>query len=136
MGYSRAVQEVDALAARGERVAIVKLGEQPYVLTCGVEAPAPPWDRPSYDIMFALPLAYDDGVALDAFYLRLPQTWNGQPHNRVSGTTIAYEDATWQLVSWHYAENSPYSLEEGAIMNHIAHCKGFFHGRGATNAKD
>lgn len=136
MGIEKAKIEVQRLQDSGQCVDIVHVGDQPYVLAGAIVAPMPPWDRSTYDVLFTLPLAYDEGVALDAFYIRLPCSWNSQVHNRINGGTLEYDGSTWQLVSWHYADKTPYSLSGNAIAEHIVHCTAFFSGRGATNAKE
>lgn len=49
--------EVEALAQRGTAVELVEVGGQCYVLASAIPAPAPPWDRQSYDILVAIPAA-------------------------------------------------------------------------------
>lgn len=136
MQIETAKAEIEELSAKGLPVSLVSVAEQPYVMATVLEAPTPPWDRASYDIMVAIPLVYDLGTGLDGFYLRLPYTWNGGVHNRVNGGTITYDGSTWQLVSWHYVDGKPFRIGVDTIDSHIVHCRGFFSARGATNAKD
>jgi hypothetical protein len=58
--------EVEALARRGVALERVEANNQCYVLARGLEAPVPPWDQKSYDILVAIP-AGCDGASLDAF---------------------------------------------------------------------
>ncbi|SRR5579875_725633 len=81
-----AKDEVAALVKRGLVVELVEVAGQCYVLERGVTAPVPPWDRGSYDILVAIPAAYD-ACSLDAFYLALPYKFNGGDHPRVNGGT-------------------------------------------------
>ena len=135
MQIAKAVAEISKLKDQGLPIELVTIGSQPYGLVRGIDAPASHWDKTSFDIMFAIPVAYDMGAALDAFYLRLPYKYRGGVHNRVSGQTLTYENASWQLVSWHYADNTPFQGDKDTIEGHVVHCKGFFLERGATNAR-
>ena len=134
MQIEKAKVEVLRLAAAGSPVALIEVGGQPYVLVRRIPAPAPPWGASFHDILIVIPVAYDAGAALDAFYLRLPYQYHEGTHNRVNGGTITYDGADWQLVSWHYADGKPYQAGVDTIEAHIEHCKGFFFNRGATNA--
>jgi hypothetical protein len=125
--------EVDALTKRGFGVELVEASGQCYVLARGLEAPAPPWDRNSYDILVAIPAAYD-AACLDAFYLALPYKFNNGPHKRAQGKVITVEGRQWQLVSWHYPDGKPWTRGKDDLESHLTHCKGFFLHRGAVNA--
>ena len=64
--------EIERLAAAGTVIELVMDGAQPYVWVRGIAAPKPPWDRTSYDILIAIPIAYDLGTGLDGFYSAYP----------------------------------------------------------------
>jgi hypothetical protein len=85
-----AKDEVAALVERGVAVELLELDGQCYVLERGLTAPTPPWDRSSFDIMVAIPAAYDS-CSLDGFYLALPYKFKGGEHPRVNGGTISYD---------------------------------------------
>ena len=135
MAISKAKAEIEALAAAGLKIELVNVGAQPYAHVRHVEAPSPPWDRASYDIFIAIPLAYDDGSGLDAFYLEQPYQYNGAKHGNVVGQDITCNGKTWKQVSWHYADTKPFDPKVDNIESHIVHCRGFFLHRGATNAR-
>jgi hypothetical protein len=124
--------EVETLRRRGESVELVAQGGQCYVLARGLDAPAPAWDRTAYDILVAVPAAYDS-ASLDAFYLALPYMFNGGTHPRVQGATITVEGRQWRLVSWHYPDGKPWTRGLDDLASHLTHCKGFFLHRGAIN---
>lgn len=125
--------EVARLARRGIPVELTEASGQCYAIVSGVEAPSPPWDRTAYDLLIAIPAAYDD-AALDAFYLGLPYTFKGGTHPRVQGGVIEVNSHRWQLVSWHYPDGRPWRRAQDDLETHILHCKGFFFHRGAVNA--
>jgi Prokaryotic E2 family E len=127
-----AKDEVETLQNRGVLVELVAAGGQCYVLARGLLAPAPPWDRATYEILVAVPAAYD-AACLDAFYLGLPYEFNGGTHPRVQGAVITVGDRQWQLVSWHYPDGKPWKRGIDDLASHLTHCKGFFLHRGATN---
>jgi hypothetical protein len=130
----RAAQlEVNQLSPRGLRVELVETAGQCYALASGVDAPSPPWDRASYDILIAIPAGYDD-AGLDAFYLGLPYTFKGATHPRVQGAIIETNGRRWQLVSWHYPDGTSWRRGQDNLETHLLHCKGFFFHRGAVNA--
>jgi hypothetical protein len=132
--YPRAaLDEVAPLARRRIKLERANAGGQCDALAAGVAAPAPPWDRTSYEILIAVPAAYDD-AGLDAFYLGLPYTFKGGTHPRVQGAVIEVNDRRWQLVSWHYPDGTPWRRGLDNLETHILHCKGFFLHRGAVNA--
>ncbi len=58
-----AKSEIERLATSGIAVTLVNEGSQPYALVRGVAAPSPPWDRTTYDILIAIPIAYDYSCA-------------------------------------------------------------------------
>jgi Prokaryotic E2 family E len=125
--------EVEGLAQRGVAVELVEANGQCYVLAPALPAPAPPWDRQSYDILVAIPAAYD-AASLDAFYLALPYKFNNGTHARVQGGIITVKERQWQLVSWHYQDGKPWTRGFDDLASHLTHCKGFFLHRGAVNA--
>jgi Prokaryotic E2 family E len=127
-----ATDEVAAMVKRGLAVELVEVDRQCYLLARLLEAPCPPWDRPGYDILVAIPAAYD-ACSLDAFYLALPYKFNGGDHPRVSGATIDFDGRQWRLVSWHYKEGKPWTHGVDDLESHLMHCKGFFLHRGAVN---
>ncbi len=73
------------------------------------------------------PGAYEQGAALDAFYLAQPSPYQGRQHQRVgnAGTPLTLEGVTWALVSWHYAQ--PWRYPQDNLVTHVQHCKSFFH---------
>jgi len=135
MQIEKAKAEIDQLASAGTVVELVTLGVQPFVVVGGVEAPCPPWDRKVYEILIAIPVAYDLGTALDGFYLALPYKFQDGEHNRVNGQVVSFRNQDWKAVSWHYPDGKPFRLEVDNIESHIVHCRGFFLQRGAVNAR-
>ena len=129
----RLEEEIAALVKRGLSVAAVESGGQCYALQQGVTAPVPPWDKAAYDILVAIPAAYD-AAALDAFYLGLPYKFKGGTHPRVQGTVITVNGRQWQLVSWHYPDGKAWVRGQDDLGSHLGHCMGFFLNRGAINA--
>lgn len=136
MSIGKAESEISRLASSGASIKLVTANSQPYALASAIEAPSPPWDRNSYDILIPIPLAFDFGTPLDAFYLALPYKFDGKTHNRVSGKIISVADREWQLVSWHYPDKKPFDPAIDTIESHIVHCRGFFLERGAINARN
>jgi hypothetical protein len=128
----RLAEEIAALVKRGVSVEAVEAGGQCYALQQGVTAPAL-WDKSAYDILVAIPAAYDAG-ALDAFYLGLPYKFKGGTHPRVQGAIITVKGRQWQLVSWHYADGKEWIRGQDDLSSHLTHCMGFFLNRGAINA--
>lgn len=127
-----AKDEIELLAGRDVAVELVEAGGQWYALGRALGAPVPPWDLPAYDILVAIPAAYD-AASLDAFYLGLPYKFNGGTHPRVQGAVITVNGRQWQLVSWHYRDGKPWTRGLDDLASHITHCKGFFFNRGAIN---
>jgi hypothetical protein len=127
--------EIERLAASGCNIALVTQGTQPYARVRGLEAPSPPWDRGAYDILVAIPIAYDLGTGLDGFYVALPYSFNGGEHNRVNGQILTLEGLQWRGVSWHYPDGKQFCIGSDTIETHIVHCRGFFLARGAVNAR-
>jgi hypothetical protein len=125
--------EVAALAKAGLKISLVEVAGQWFVVHEGLEAPAPPWGATAHDTAIAVPLVYET-AGLDAFYLRLPYTFNGGVHPRVSGPQVKIGDHQWQLVSWHYPDDKRWLQGQDDLANHIEHCRGFFLNRKATNA--
>jgi Prokaryotic E2 family E len=135
MQIAKAKAEIDRLASAGSVVELVTLGVQPFAVVGGVEAPCPPWDRKIYEILIAIPVAYDLGTALDGFYLALPYKFQDGEHNRVNGQVVSFRNQDWKAVSWHYPDGKPFRLGVDNIESHIVHCRGFFLQRGAINAR-
>lgn len=135
MHIGTAKSEIERLAASGVAVTLVNEGPQPYALARGSEAPSPPWDRTTYDILIAIPIAYDLGTGLDGFYIALPYTFQKREHNRVNGQVVAVGNSQWKAVSWHYPDSRQFRLDVDNIESHIVHCRGFFLERGAVNAR-
>ena len=108
---------------------------QPFALVRDIEVPSPPWDRNLYNILIAIPIAYDLGTALDGFYLGLPYKFRNGEHNRVNGQVVSIQDCDWKCVSWHYPDGKLFRLGVDNIESHIIHCRGFFLQRGAVNAR-
>jgi hypothetical protein len=127
--------EIERLAASGIAITLVNEGAQPYAIVRGVEAPSPPWDRTTYDILIAIPIAYDLGTPLDGFYIALPYTFHKGEHNRVNGQVAVVGNFQWKAVSWHYPDGKQFRLGVDNIESHIVHCRGFFLERGAVNAR-
>ena len=128
----RAGEEVADLVRRGVAVQLIDVDGQCYALVEHVEARTPPWGAAAYDILIAIPAAYD-AAQLDGFYLGLPYTFNGGSHKRVQGTIIEALGRKWQQVSWHYPDGKPWQRGQDSLESHIVHCKGFFLHRGAVN---
>jgi len=135
MQIAKAKAEIERLAAGGVSIELVIQGAQPFAVVGGIEAPSPPWDRKTYEIMIAIPVAYDLGTGLDGFYLALPYKFHSGEHNRVNGQLISVRDRDWKAVSWHYPDGKPFRLDVDNIESHIVHCRGFFLQRGAVNAR-
>ena len=135
MHIGTAKAEIERLASSGSTITLVNEGVQPYALARRVEAPSPPWDRTAYDILIAIPIAYDLGTSLDGFYIGLPYTFRGGEHNRVNGQVVVVGGSQWRAVSWHYPDGKQFRLGIDNIESHIVHCRGFFLERGAVNAR-
>jgi Prokaryotic E2 family E len=127
--------EIEKLVAGGTAIELVMDGAQPYAWVRAVAAPKPPWDREAYDILIAIPIAYDLGTGLDGFYISLPYSFSGGEHNRVNGQALAFKDRQWRAVSWHYPDGKAFQAGVDTIESHIVHCRGFFLARGAVNAR-
>lgn len=127
--------EIERLAAAGTGVELVMDAAQPYAWVRSIAAPSPPWDRAGYDILIAIPLAYDLGTGLDGFYITLPYAFNSGEHNRVNGQTLSLGGRQWRAVSWHYPDGKEFRGGIDTIESHIVHCRGFFLARGAVNAR-
>ena len=127
--------EVARLAGCGLNVQFLGEGAQSYVQLSGIEAPSPPWDRTEYDILIAIPIAYDLGTGLDGFYLGLPYCFQSGEHNRVNGQVVTIGERQWKAVSWHYPDGKQFRPGIDNIESHIVHCRGFFLARGAINAR-
>jgi hypothetical protein len=125
--------QVATLRSRGLDVELIDINGQCYVLAHGIEAPSPPWDKGKFEILVAVPLLFDE-AALDGFYLGLPYKFNNGQHPRANGQVIQWGERSWQLVSWHYPDAKPWRSGIDSLESHLAHCRGFFLNRGATNA--
>ena len=136
MHIATAKSEIERLASSGTAIALVMDGAQPYAWVRGITAPSPPWDRATYDILIAIPLAYDLGTGLDGFYIGLPYSFNNGEHNRVNGQSLTFEGHQWRAVSWHYPDGKEFRAGTDTIESHMFHCRGFFLARGAVNAKN
>jgi len=130
-----AKSEIERLSASGTAIALVMDGAQPYAWVRGIMAPTPPWDRSTYDILIAIPIAYDLGTGLDGFYIAVPYSFNNGEHNRVNGNTLTLGGNQWRAVSWHYPYGKAFRAGTDTIESHIFHCRGFFLARGAVNAR-
>ena len=136
MHIGTAKAEIERLAAVGTHISLVTTdGAQPYAQVCGIEAPSPPWDRTKYNILIAIPIAYDLGTGLDGFYLALPYSFEKGEHNRVNGQILTLGNCQWKGVSWHYPDGKQFRIGIDNIESHIIHCRGFFLARGAVNAR-
>jgi hypothetical protein len=135
MQIEKAKAEIHRLALSGAPIELVTKDVQPFALVGSIEAPSPPWDRKLYDILIAIPIAYDLGTALDGFYLGLPYKFDNGEHNRINGEVVSVRDRDWKGVSWHYPDGKPFRLGVDNIESHIIHCRGFFLQRGAVNAR-
>ncbi len=133
MGPDRVCEEVDELVRRGVAVKPVDLNGQCYVLVEGVEAPSPPWSSARFDILIAIPAAYD-AAELDGFYVALPCGFNNGEHPRIKGNVIELLKRKWRQVSWHYPEGKPWRRGQDSLETHIFHCRGFFLQRRSVNA--
>lgn len=125
--------EVAALVKRGATLELVEAASQCYVMASGLAAPVPPWNQSSYDILVAIPAAYD-AASLDSFYLALPYKFKDGIHPRVQGNVINVKNRQWQLISWHYPDGKPWKRGLDDLATHLTHCEGFFLNRGAVNA--
>src|SRR5436190_1333887 len=79
MAPERAREEVAKLTDNGMAVELVELGGQWYAHTNGGPVPSPPWNKSSFDILIAIPAAYD-AADLDAFYVELPCRFGDGEH--------------------------------------------------------
>ncbi len=86
MGPDRVREEVDELVRRGVAVKTVELNGQCYVQVDGVEAPSPPWSSTRFNILIAIPAAYD-AAELDGFYVALPCCFNNGEHPESKATS-------------------------------------------------
>jgi hypothetical protein len=134
MSPERAIEEVKTLADCGVSIELIESDGQCYALARNIDAPAPPWSKPQFDILIVIPAAYD-GAGLDGFYVELPCSCSGAEHSRIQGSTIEFGGRKWRLVSWHYPDGKPWTRGQDTIESHIAHCGGFFLDRGAVNAR-
>lgn len=124
-----AKDEIAALVQRGMDVELVRVDGQCYAIERRVKAPAPAWSPDTFDIMVAVPAAYD-ACSLDAFYVSTPYRFNDGEHPRVNGGTITYGGKSFKLVSWHYPDGKPWTRGQDDLASHLTHCKGFFLHRG------
>jgi len=133
---SSAKAEIERLATVGVEISLITIDAQPYAHVGNIEAPSPPWDRTSYEILVAIPIAYDLGTGLDGFYVALPYSYEKGEHNRVNGKIVNFDSRQWKGVSWHYPDGKQFRIGIDNVESHIVHCRGFFLARGAVNAKD
>src|SRR5438105_5053701 len=133
MCAGRAREEVLELARRAVGIRLVEKNSQCYALAEAVPAPSPPWNKDRFDILIAIPAAYD-AAEIDSFYVELPCTYKGNDHPRIQGTVIDVEGRRWRLASWHYGEGKPWERGRDSLETHITHCRGFFLERGLGNA--
>lgn len=134
MSTNRVGEEAKDLGERGIALRLVEINGQCYALVGGIPSPAPPWNKDRFDILIAIPAAYD-AAELDSFYVELPCTHNGKDHPQIQGTIIDLDGRRWRLVSWHYSEGKPWVRGKDSLETHIAHCRGFFIQRGLRNAR-
>ena len=134
MAPERAREEVKKLADGGMAVELIELAGQWYAHASSVAVPSPPWNKASFDILIAIPAAYD-AANLDGFYVELPCRFGDGEHPRVQGQVIEILGRQWRLVSWHYPDIRPWMQGVDNLDTHIVHCRGFFLHRGAVNAK-
>ena len=125
--------EVARLAAAGVRLRLLEQAGQCYVQAEQMAAPTPLWGAAVLDVLIPIPLAYET-AGLDGFYLKLPYSYRGGEHPRVNGQTVTIDATQWRQVSWHYADNKRWQSGADNLETHLAHIKGFFFHRGATNA--
>ena len=130
---NRVKEEINELTGQGVAVRLAENNGQCYALSGGIAAPVPPWNKDRFDILIAIPAAYD-AAELDAFYVELPCLFKGGDHPRIQGTVIEVDGRKWRLVSWHYKEGKPWVRGKDSLESHIAHCRGFFIERGLNNA--
>ena len=130
----RVREEVDELVRRGVAVKLAEVNGQCYALVEGVEAQSPPWSSARFDILIAIPAAYD-AAELDGFYVALPCGFNNGEHPRINGNVIEMLERKWRQVSWHYREGKPWRRGQDSLETHIVHCRGFFLHRGAVNER-
>lgn len=134
MAPERAREEVADLAAGGMAVELVELTGQWYAHANIGAVPSPPWNKANFDILVAIPAAYD-AADLDGFYVELPCRFGDGEHSRIQGQVIEVMGRQWRLVSWHYPDNRPWMRGIDNLDTHLIHCRGFFLQRGAVNAK-
>lgn len=134
MAPERARDEVAKLVSEGMEVELIDLAGQWYARANSGPVPSPPWRKTNFDILIAIPAAYD-AADLDAFYVELPCRFGDGEHNRIQGQVIEASGRRWRLVSWHYPDNRPWIRGVDTLETHIVHCRGFFLDRGAVNAK-
>jgi hypothetical protein len=134
MAPERARDEVANLAAGGMAVELIELAGQWYAHANSGPVPSPLWSKASFDILIAIPAAYD-AADLDAFYIELPYRFSEGEHPRIQGQVIETLGRQWRLVSWHYPDNRPWMRGVDNLETHLVHCRGFFLHRGAVNGK-
>lgn len=127
-------EEVAKLVSSGMAIKLIELAGQWYAHANSGILPSPPWSKTNFDILIAIPAAYD-AADLDAFYVELPCRFGDGEHPRIQGQVIETMERHWRLVSWHYPENRPWMRGVDNLETHIIHCRGFFLHRGAVNAK-
>ena len=101
----------------------------------GIDAPSPLGIATTYDILIAIPIAYDLGTGLDGFYIALPYSFNNGEHNRVNGQVVTRKDLNGGRFRGTTRTASSSRTGVDTIESHIFHCRGFFLARGAVNAR-
>ena len=129
-----AVDEVQELVRAGMAVELVEHNGLSYAHVPRIEVPVPPWSKAAFDILIAIPAAYNT-AQLDGFYVEQPCVYNGGEHPRIQGDVIELLDRKWRLISWHYPDDKPWVPGKDSLETHIVHCRGFFLHRGAVNAR-
>jgi hypothetical protein len=125
----KAKEEVKTLVAQGVDVELIEANGQCYALVRKIKVNSPPWSAAEFDILIAVPAAYDAG-ALDGFYIALPYKFNDGEHAKVNGGTIDASGRQWRQVSWHYLDGKAWRRGLDSLETHIVHCRGFFLERG------
>ncbi len=126
----RATEESESLAKNGRKVELIDANGQCYALVEGIEASSPPWCAERFDILIVIPALYPE-TGLDGFYIGLPYKFKDGVHERIKdGAEIDIRGRKWKQVSWHYLDGKQWHQSGDSLDTHIAHCHGFFRGRG------
>jgi Prokaryotic E2 family E len=129
----QAITEVKELSSRGVSIELTEREGQCYAWAKGIAAKAPPWSKAAFEILIAIPAAYD-AADLNGFYVEQPCLVENGEHPRIKGDVIEHMGRKWRLVSWHYPDGKPWLRGRDTLETHLEHCRGFFVGRGAINA--